>query len=173
LTADGLGSEHESTIEHAILLPGTLPRRRAMARQGVRISLISVCRGYPGPVVKREGALEAFAQACGRDRTDVWLLLVNLDEAPPPVGRSPIQAIGRDRRSTPFPSSTIRSGRLFLGGLLASIARLRFADNASIKLLPDRKEAFIIGRKQCLNCLCQPTGQAHPLGVNPKTETPS
>ncbi|MGA2144277.1 MAG: hypothetical protein ABSH49_04870, partial [Bryobacteraceae bacterium] len=40
------------------------------------------------------------------------------------------------------------------------IARLRFADNASIKLLPDRKEAFIIGRKQCLNCLCQPTGQA-------------
>jgi len=26
--------------------------------------------------------------------------------------------------------------------------------------LPDRKEAFIIGRKQCLNCLCQPTGQA-------------
>ena len=52
------------------------------------------------------------------------------------------------------------TGRLFLGGLLAGFARLRFAGNASIKLLSDRKEAFIIGRKQCLNCLCQPTGQA-------------
>jgi len=71
------------------------------------------------------------------------------------------EALGRDRRSTPFPTSAIRSGRLFLGGLLASIARLRFADDASIKLLPDRKEAFIIGWKQWLNCLCQPRGQAH------------
>jgi len=70
LAADSLGSKHESTIEHAILLPGTLPRRRAMARQGVRLDFC-LCRGYPGPGVKREGALEAFAQACGRDRTDV------------------------------------------------------------------------------------------------------
>jgi hypothetical protein len=38
------------------------------------------------------------------------------------------------------------SGQLFLDGLFASIARLRFADNASIKLLFYRKEEFFIER---------------------------
>jgi hypothetical protein len=38
------------------------------------------------------------------------------------------------------------SGRLFLNGVLASIARIRFTDTASIKLLLNRKEGFIIER---------------------------
>jgi hypothetical protein len=38
------------------------------------------------------------------------------------------------------------TGRLFLGGLFANIARFRFADNASIKRLPHRRERFIIER---------------------------
>jgi hypothetical protein len=37
-------------------------------------------------------------------------------------------------------------GRLFLDGLLASIARLRFTGIISLKLLPYRTEEFIIKR---------------------------
>jgi hypothetical protein len=40
----------------------------------------------------------------------------------------------------------MKSGRLFLGGLFANIARFRFADNASIQALPSRAERFIIER---------------------------
>ena len=58
----------------------------------------------------------------------------------------PDQAIGRGKRSAPCPSFAIKSGRLFLSGLLASIARLRFTDNASILVLPCRAERFIIER---------------------------
>jgi hypothetical protein len=38
------------------------------------------------------------------------------------------------------------SGRLFLDGVLASIARLRFTGTISLKLLPLRIESFIIER---------------------------
>jgi hypothetical protein len=38
------------------------------------------------------------------------------------------------------------SGRLFLDGLLASIARLRFTDIIRINLWTDRRERFIIER---------------------------
>jgi hypothetical protein len=38
------------------------------------------------------------------------------------------------------------SGRLFLDGLLASIARLRFTGIIRLKLLPHRMEFFIIER---------------------------
>ena len=38
------------------------------------------------------------------------------------------------------------SGRLFLNGLLASIARLRFTGIITIKLLPLQMKAFIIER---------------------------
>jgi len=46
----------------------------------------------------------------------------------------------------PLSIVTINSDRLFLNGLLASIAHLRFADEASIKPLQDREEGFIIER---------------------------
>jgi hypothetical protein len=109
--------------------------------------VVVVAGDDPGPGVKKRAPSKAFAKACGRDRSDVSLLLVNLDrDAASCVRRIPSQAIGRDRRSTPFPSSTIHSGRLFLSGLLASIARLRFTDDARIKPLPDPREAFIIER---------------------------
>jgi hypothetical protein len=38
------------------------------------------------------------------------------------------------------------SDRLFLDGLLASIARLRFTGSLSLKLLPPPMESFIIER---------------------------
>jgi hypothetical protein len=38
------------------------------------------------------------------------------------------------------------SGRLFLGGVLASIARLRFTGILSLNLLPLRREFLIIER---------------------------
>jgi hypothetical protein len=76
----------------------------------------------------------------------VWLLLVNPDRDTASRPSGPSQAVERARRSTLCPSSAIGSGRLFLYGVLASIARVRFTDRASIKLLLNRKEGFIIER---------------------------
>jgi hypothetical protein len=57
-----------------------------MARQEVRISLISAFAGVTRGLVSKERApskrLHRHAEGIG---TDVWLLLVNLDGAPPPV----------------------------------------------------------------------------------------
>jgi len=75
---------------------------------------------------------------------DVSFLLVNLDRDTASRSSGPSQVVERARRSTLCPSSPISSGRLFLDGVLASIVRLCFADTASIKLLLNRKEGFII-----------------------------
>jgi hypothetical protein len=90
--------------------------------------------------MKEEGALARRFVRHGRIyRSDVSFLLVNLGRSP--ASRSgPGQAIGRAGRNTPCPSSAMSSGRLFLDGLLASIARLRFTGKISIKLLPHRTE---------------------------------
>jgi hypothetical protein len=42
------------------------------------------------------------------------------------------------------PSSAMSSGRLFLDGSLASVARLRFTGITSLKSLPRRRERFTI-----------------------------
>jgi hypothetical protein len=55
-----------------------------------------------------------------------------------PLGRYPAsrsdrcQGIGQAGKYMPCPSSAMSSGRLFLDGLLASIAHLRFTDIRSI-----------------------------------------
>ena len=56
------------------------------------------------------------------------------------------QGIGHGGKNMPCPSSAMSSGRLFLDGLLASIARLRFTGIISLKRLPLRMESFIIER---------------------------
>jgi hypothetical protein len=90
--------------------------------------------------MKDEGALaRRFIRHGGIYRSDVSLFLVNLVRGP--ASRSgPDSAIGRAGRNTPCPSSAMSSGRLFLDGLLASIARLRFTGMISINLLPHRRE---------------------------------
>ena len=55
-----------------------------------------------------------FLRHDGIYRSDVSLLLVNPAQMPPPVGRPRCQAIARDGRSTPCPSSAMSSDRLFL-----------------------------------------------------------
>jgi hypothetical protein len=97
--------------------------------------------------MKHEGALaRRFLRQDGIYRSDVSLLLVNL--ARDPASRSgPGQAIGRAGSNTPCPSSAMSSGRLFLDGLLASIARLRFTGSISIKRLTHRMECFTIKRR--------------------------
>ncbi len=57
------------------------------------------------------------------------------------------QGIRHAGKNMPCPSSAMSSGRLFLDGLLASIARLRFTGNVRIKLLPLRMECFTIERR--------------------------
>jgi hypothetical protein len=68
-----------------------------------------------------------FLRHDGIYRSDVTLPLVNPVQIPPPVGRPRYQAIGRDGRSTPCPSSAMSSGRLFLdrGGRHQSPSPLR------------------------------------------------
>jgi hypothetical protein len=95
---------------------------------------------------KNEGALgKRFVRHGGIYRSDVSLLLVNLGQSAA-VRSGPGQAIGRAGRNTPCPSSAMSSGRLFLDGVLASIARLRFTGSTRLKRLPARGKAFIIER---------------------------
>jgi len=71
-----------------------------------------------------------------------WLPLVRY-----PASRSGRrQGIGQAGKNMPSPSFPMSSGRLFLDGLLASIARLRFTGKISIKLLVDPVKGFIIER---------------------------
>ena len=90
--------------------------------------------------MKNEGALTMrFIRHGGIYRSDVSFHLINLGRGP--ASRSgPGQAIERAGRNTLCPSSAMSSGRLFLDGLLASIARLRFTGMIRIKLLPHRME---------------------------------
>ena len=86
-----------------------------------------------------------FFRHGGIYRSDVSSHLVNLGRCPAfRSGRC--QVVGRAGKSTPCPSSAMSSGRLFLDGLLASIARLRFTGIISLKLLPLRMESFTIER---------------------------
>ena len=113
---------------------------------GARIQSVQVVAGRPGDGIKWRAPSNAFSKACGSYRSDVWLLLVNLDRDTASRWSGPSQAVERARRSTLCPSSTISSGRLSLNGLFASIARIRFTDRVSIKPLLNRKEGFIIER---------------------------
>jgi hypothetical protein len=96
--------------------------------------------------MKNEGALKTrFLRHGGIYRSDVSSHLVNPGRRPA-YRSGPGQAIGRAGRNTPCPSSAMSSGRLFLDGLLASIARLRFTGMFSLNRLPHRLESFTIER---------------------------
>jgi hypothetical protein len=95
---------------------------------------------------KNEGALrKRFVRHVGIYRSDVLLPLVNLGQSAA-VRSGPGQAIGRAGRNTPCPSLAMSSGRLFLDGVLASIARLRFTGSTRLKRLRVSRKAFIIER---------------------------
>jgi hypothetical protein len=96
--------------------------------------------------MKNEGAPRMrFLRHDGIYRSDVSSHLVNLGRDPAfRSGRC--QVIGHAGKNMPCPSSAMSSGRLFLDGLLASIARLRFTGIIRLKLLPLRMESFIIER---------------------------
>jgi hypothetical protein len=61
----------------------------------------------------------------------------------------------------PCPSSAMSSGRLFLDGALASVARLRFTGTFSVKPCRNRGNDLASNGNQSLNWLSQPRGQAH------------
>jgi hypothetical protein len=84
---------------------------------------------------KNEGALgKRFIRHGGIYRPDMLLLLVNLGQSAA-VRSGPGQVIGRAGRNTPCPSFAMSSGRLFLDGVLASSARLRFTGSTRLKRL--------------------------------------
>jgi len=146
LAADGLRSEDESAIKHTIPQSVRPSLQQPTARRWSRIQSVSVVAGRPGAGIKWRAPSNAFSKACGSYRSDVSLLLVNLDRDTASRSSGPGQALERARRSTLCPSFAISSGRLFLNGLLASMARFCFTDTASIKLLPNREKGFIIER---------------------------
>jgi hypothetical protein len=80
-----------------------------------------------------------FLRHGGIYRSDVSSLLLT-PGACPAFRSGRCQGKGHAGKHMPCPSSAMSSGRLFLGGLLASIARLRFTDLIRIKLLPPRLE---------------------------------
>ncbi len=95
----------------------------------------------------------------------MWVLTSRKAE---PVCRLPLVGTGhrlqgRDRESRPCSSSAMSSHRLSLGGLVSTRARLRFAGcvQFAMKAVCRRVEEFSANGEQCLNCLCQPRGQAH------------
>jgi hypothetical protein len=76
---------------------------------------------------------------------DVSSHLVNLGRSTA-FRSDPGQAIVRAGRKHALPIVAMSSGRLFLNGLLASIARLRFTGIFRLKRLPPRMESFTIER---------------------------
>ena len=78
--------------------------------------------------------------------TPVWSFCFNPWAASRfPVGPVP-GSIGHAGKNMSCPPFVMSSGRLFLDGLLASIAHLRFTDCFSLKQLPVRGKSFIIER---------------------------
>ena len=65
---------------------------------------------------------------------------------PPSVGRPRCPAKRRDGRTAPGSSSATSSDRLFLDGVLASIARLCFAGTPIINLWTRKRKGFTIER---------------------------
>ena len=97
--------------------------------------------------MKSEGALRMrFMRHDRIYRSDVSFLLFTLG-ACPAFRSGRCQGIGHAGKNMTCPSSAMSSGRLFLDGVLASSARLRFTGKISIKLLPLRMECFTIERR--------------------------
>jgi hypothetical protein len=94
--------------------------------------------------MKKEGALtKRFLRHNGIYRSDVSSLLFT----PGPLSRFPVGPVPGYRqagKNMPCPSSAMSSGRLFLDGLLASIARLRFTGIFRIILTRFRRARIII-----------------------------
>jgi hypothetical protein len=96
--------------------------------------------------MKREGALGMrFGRPAGIYRSDVSFLLFT-PGACPAFRPGRCQGIGHTGKIMPCPSSAMSSGRLFLDGVLASIARLRFTGRIRIKRLLNRMESSTIER---------------------------
>ena len=79
---------------------------------------------------------EAFLRHIGIYRSDVSSHLFTPGSSPL-SGRVGGRGIGHAGKNMSCPSSAMSSGRLFLDGSLASVARLRFTGTISLKRLPE------------------------------------
>ena len=109
------------------------PPTRSLTRTAVRLG----CAPDDEP-----GALSLAFLGMAESIGPIWPIPSNLGpgaasrwSAPGPVKRTL-----REEPRAPGSSSAMSSGRLFLDGLLASIARLRFTGMIRIKLLPKKRE---------------------------------
>jgi hypothetical protein len=89
--------------------------------------------------MKNEGALgmrlRGMAESIGPMCRHIFL-----PPDPPAFRSGGCRGIEHAGKYVPCPSSAMSSGRLFLDGALASVARLRFTSIFSLKLLRSKKE---------------------------------
>ena len=109
-------------------------------RPGLFWQELTARRRRPWPLRMR------FLRHNGISRSDVSSLLVSSGQGAASRWSGPAQAIGRAGRSTPFPSSAMSSGRLFLDRVGRHQSRLRFTGALSIILWRFRTPAFTIER---------------------------
>ena len=89
-------------------------------------------------MLRFQGMTESIAPMCSTLLTNLARIYrIPVGSGPGPEAR---------RKETRLPIVATSSGRLFLNGLLASIARLRFTGTIRLNLLPHRLESFIIER---------------------------
>ena len=88
--------------------------------------------------MKNEGAFGCVFS--GMRNLSVRCVITSFNPGPHPAFRSGrSQGIGHTGKYMPSPSSAMSSGRLFLGGLLASIAHLRFTGICELTIIAPRK----------------------------------
>ena len=95
--------------------------------------------------MKNEGALGSVFKAC-RNLSVRCVVTSGYPRARPAFRPGGCRGIGHAGKNMSCPSSAMSSGRLFLDGSLASVARLRFTGVISLNLLPPRRESFTIER---------------------------
>jgi hypothetical protein len=145
-------------------LQGNAPPGRA-GKPGV-LSFRSVCdpafsRHFPASRTDTEGPRYAFLRHRGIYRSDVvWKDQPRNRTLPPPDNRSRSRVKERAGRITLFSSSAMSSGRLFLAGLVATRAPLRFAGTRRLTRifhsLVKRGRFYFAGRGTFLLCLDSP-----------------
>ena len=123
-------------------IPGNAPQDRPVSRR-ISFTFWSVCDDpFPATVRPRQRTIlrcsgcvfEAWRNLsvrCGRTQTEP-----RGGTETPPAGRPRAQVKERVGRNTPCSSSAMSSGRLFLNGLLASSARLRFVGTGRLTRTP-------------------------------------
>lgn len=146
LAADGLRRENESTIKHTILPSGRSSLQRAIARRWNPHPICFRCCLQTRRWYQMEGALESVFE--GMKELSLRCVVTAGKPGPghrlPFVGPEPSCRTRQEEHALSIIPDRLRSAIPQRGA--RQHCRVRFTDTASIKLLPNWKEGFIIER---------------------------